>query len=293
MTPTAISQQLQLLERESRATLLRRVGRGVELTDTGRELSAASVALAAAREELQARWDRYRGQVAGTVRIAVFPSAGQRFVPPLLTRVAEQPGVEVIITDLDVHGDDYAPYADRFDIVIAHRPVGDPSPADTAGGDAFVVVPLVRERLAVAVAPGHPLAGRRRVRPATLAGQAWIGVPTDWPFDRLLTQWFAAAGLTPRVTQRFEDLRLQEAVVAAGHGVALLPRDSVDARAGRRLRLLDTLDGEPTRQIEAILRPDRAQRAVVALVLQIVQDLTAVEAPRQARSDGQASSHAP
>lgn len=275
VTPTAVSQQLHLIEREARATLLRRVGRGIELTDAGRELAAASVHLAAAREELQARWDRYRGQVAGTVRLAVFPTAGQRFVPALLSRLAAQPEIELTVTDLDVHSDDYAAYADRFDIVVAHRPLGDPAPAQTHDGDSFTVVPLTRERLAVAVAPDHRLAERHRVRPVTLARELWIGVPADWPFDRLLTQWFAAAGLTPHVVQRFGDLRMQEALVAAGHGIALLPRDSVDDRDGQRLRLLDTLDGEPTRQIEAILRPDRAARAVVAEVLHHLRALTA------------------
>lgn len=275
VTPTAVSQQLHLLEREARATLLRRVGRGIELTDAGHELAAASVHLAAAREELQARWDRYRGQVAGTVRLAVFPTAGQRFVPALLSRLAAQPGIELIVSDLDVHGDHYAPYADRFDIVVAHRPLGDSAQASQRDDDAFTVVPLTRERLAVAVAPGHRLADRHRVRPVTLARESWIGVPADWPFDRLLTQWFGAAGLTPHVVQRFEDLRMQEAMVAAGQGVALLPRDSVDDRDGQRLRLLDTLDGEPTRQIEAILRPDRAARAVVAEVLEHLRSLTA------------------
>lgn len=275
VTPTAVSQQLHLLEREAQATLVRRVGRGIELTDAGHELAAASVHLAAAREELQARWDRYRGQVAGIVRLAVFPTAGQRFVPPLLARLAQQPAIELIVTDLDVHSDDYAPYADRFDIVVAHRPVGDPPPAGLQDGDSFTVVPLCRERLAVAVPPSHRLAGRHRVRPASLAGEAWIGVPADWPFDRLLTQWFGSAGLTPRVVQRFEDLRMQEALVAAGQGIALLPRESADDRDGQRLWLLDTLDGEPTRQIEAILRPDRAARAVVAEVLDQLRELTA------------------
>jgi DNA-binding transcriptional LysR family regulator len=272
ITPTAVSQQLHVLEREARATLLRRVGRGVELTDAGRELASASVALAAAQEELRARWDRYRGEVVGTVRLSVFPTAGQRFVAPLLERLDEHPGVELVVSDIDVPSDDYAHYADEFDIVVAHRPLGDPSP-----GAGWTVVPLTRERLVVAVAPDHPLSGRRRVRPATVADETWIGVPEGWPFDRLLTSWFADAGLEPHVSQRFEDLRMQEALVAAGRGVALLPRDSVDDRDGRRLRLLDTADGTPTRQIEAILRPDRAARAVVTLVLEQLRAVAAGE----------------
>lgn len=268
LTPTAVSQQLHLLQREAGATLLRRVGRGVTLTDAGIELAEASVELAAAREGVQARWDRYRGEVAGTVRLAIFPTAGQRFIALLLTALAEYPEVELLVSDIDVPGDEFGAYADHFDIVVAHRPMDDPPP-----GPTWSVVPLTTERLAVTVAPGHALASRARVRPGDVADQQWIGVPSGWPFDRLLTEWFAAAGLTPRVAQRLEDLRIQEALVAAGHGIALLPRDSVDDRSGERLHLIDATDGEPTRQIEAVLRPDRAARAVVELVLQHLQQI--------------------
>ena len=270
VTPTAVSQQLRLLEREAGAVLLRRVGRGIELTDAGRELAEASLGLAAAQEDLLARWQRYRGDVTGTIRVAMFPTAGQRFVAPFLARLDAHPGVQAQILDLDVASDRYADHADDVDVVVAHRPHDEPSPAQ-----GYTVVPLTREPLDVAVGPTHHLAGRHQVRPADVAEEPWVGVPPDWPFDRLLLQWFAGSGRQPRVVQRFSDLRMQEALVAAGRAVALVPRHSVDHRDGARLRLLRTTDGSPTRRVEAIMRPDRAARAVVAVAVDALRAVTA------------------
>jgi DNA-binding transcriptional LysR family regulator len=68
------------------------------------------------------------------------------------------------------------------------------------------------------------------------------------------------------VTHRFTDLRLQEAFVAAGLGIALLPRFAADDRDGERLRLLPTRDLALGRRVAVLSRPDHAERAVTALV---------------------------
>ncbi len=272
VTPTAVSQQLRLLEREAGASLLRRVGRGIELTDAGHELAEASLGLAAAEEDLHARWQRYRGDVTGTVRVAMFPTAGQRFVAPFLARLDAFPGVEAQVVDLDVASERYADHADDVDVVVAHRPDDEPSP-----GRGFTVVPLTLEALDVAVGPRHRLARRSQVGPGDVADEAWVGVPPDWPFDRLLRQWLAASGREPRIVQRFSDLRMQEALVADDRAIALVPRHSVDHRDGARLRLLPTAEGTPTRRIEAIMRPDRAARAVVSVAVDALRAVTAAQ----------------
>src|SRR5690348_7079130 len=69
-TPSAVSQQLAVLERETGATLLVKAGRGVRLTDAGRLLAGHAATLLAAAEEAEADLARRSGTVAGTVRIA-------------------------------------------------------------------------------------------------------------------------------------------------------------------------------------------------------------------------------
>ena len=82
LTPSAISQQLMVLEREAGTTLLDRSPRGVVLTGAGHTLSARAGqvldVLAAARADL----DRIAGSLTGPVSVATVASAAAVVVSP-------------------------------------------------------------------------------------------------------------------------------------------------------------------------------------------------------------------
>jgi DNA-binding transcriptional LysR family regulator len=82
----------------------------------------------------------------------------------------------------------------------------------------------------------------------------------------------AQAGIAARVVHRTTHLPLTEKLVAAGHGVALLPRHTSLERASGRYVLLPLTDLRAGRRIEILTRPDRAARHAVRLV---VEQLTA------------------
>ena len=279
LTPTAVSQQLKLLEREAGLPLLRRVGRRVELTAAGRSLVESSLPVEVALARLQREWDQYRGELSGSVRVSVFPTAGQLLLPGLVRRLDAWPDVSLELVETDVHGDRYAALVDDVDLVVGHHatelaaPAVKPGPSRSASRlprtwRGLSVAELFVEPLDVAVGPQHRLGSRRSVRLADVRREAWVSVPEGWPFDDALQRWFAADGTGPVVTHRFTDLRLQEAFVAAGLGIALLPRFAADDRDGERLRLLPTRDLALGRRVAVLSRPDHAERAVTALVRQ-------------------------
>lgn len=292
LTPTAVSQQLKTLEREAGASLLRRVGRRVELTDAGRVLCDAAGEVEQALERVQARWDDYHGEVRGTVRLSVFPTAAQGLLPHLLTALARHPGLELEVVEADLHGDEYAARTDLADVVLAHRASVDGAWSGAVSQALWRrrgvrVVDLVEEPLDVGVPPGHPLAGTTRpVEVEDVRAETWVGVPAGWPFDRALLAWFAAAGApAPQVTHRFADLRTQQALVGAGHGLALLPRHAArlgdtgpgegsgaGSGAGRPV-LLPTAAPVQTRRIAALARADQAERAAVRVVLEALREV--------------------
>src|SRR5512133_703108 len=82
-TPSAVSQQLKVLQRRLGVVLVERVGRGVRLTDAGRTLAGIAVSVSTALAAAETEWQSYRGDVGGTVRLALFPSAGELLVPGL------------------------------------------------------------------------------------------------------------------------------------------------------------------------------------------------------------------
>src|SRR4051812_20074064 len=100
LTPSAVSQQLKILQREAGVPLLEPQGRRVRLTAAGRILVAGADRVLAALDRAQAEMDAYRTTPRGSVRVAMFPSGAAMFLAGLITR-ARDAGVEVLGRDLD------------------------------------------------------------------------------------------------------------------------------------------------------------------------------------------------
>ncbi|WNY33397.1 LysR family transcriptional regulator substrate-binding protein [Curtobacterium flaccumfaciens] len=101
-----------------------------------------------------------------------------------------------------------------------------------------------------------------------VVGETWIGVPEGYPIDRVLHAMAAATDTPPSVAFRTIHLPLIENLVAAGHGIALVPRYTTGTRAAGRFHLAELADVRAGRRIEALVRPDRAVRPVVRTVLE-------------------------
>jgi DNA-binding transcriptional LysR family regulator len=262
-SPSAVSQQLKTMQRQLGVALVRRVGRGVRLTEAGQALARASLAVSTAVAEAEATLETVRSGTSGAVRLAVFPSAAELLVPGLVTRMRRHPAVEVEIDDHDVSEDEFPRLTADYDVVVGHRSDG-VAPPDLSG---TTVVPLLREPLEVAMPLDHPLAGRERVATADVIGERWIGVPVGYPIDRVLAAMALRAGVTPDVVYRSVHLPLLENMVAAGHGVALVPRHTSAGRAVGRFHLATLENVHAGRHIEALMRPDRAVRPAVRVVV--------------------------
>ncbi|MDP9737976.1 LysR family transcriptional regulator [Curtobacterium sp. 260] len=262
-TPSAVSQQLRTLQRQAGVPLVERVGRGVRLTADGRALADMATGVATALATVESAWSEHLSGVSGTVDLAVFPSAAELLLPGLLTRMREHPGIVLELSDVDVSEGEFAPLTADHDVVIGHRPDGARRP-----DGAVETVALLREPLDVALPLDHPLADRERVGIEDVVDETWIGVPEDYPIDRVLIAMAAASDTPPSVAFRTIHLPVIENLVAAGHGIALVPRYTSGTRAAGRFRLATLADVRAGRRIEALTRPDRAVRPAVRTVLE-------------------------
>src|SRR6201992_232746 len=86
-TPSAVSQQIKRLEKQTGVPLLERVGRGVLLTRHGRHLVEQGGRLVTGLEELQAGLPQQAGTGAGHVRLTAFSTAVRGLVAPVLPAV--------------------------------------------------------------------------------------------------------------------------------------------------------------------------------------------------------------
>src|SRR3954447_26449617 len=89
-TPSAVSQQLSVLEREAGVPLLERVGRGVRLTDAAHRLADHASDVLARLEQAEAELAAASGAVHGRVRVATFQTAARSLVAPVLRPLADR-----------------------------------------------------------------------------------------------------------------------------------------------------------------------------------------------------------
>lgn len=267
MTPSAVSQQLKILAREAGVTLIEPAGRRVRLTDAGRVLVGHAETVLAALDRAAADMDAYRTTARGEVSVSFFPSGAAMLLAPLII-AARARGVEVIGRDIDTPAARAPQQLAEFDVVVVHRDDRDIA----EWGPRLSVVPLLREPLDVLLPPGHRLATQHRIQLSDLAAADWIGVEGGLMVDDVFKSIATLTGVPVRITQRVNDFRVVEELVAAGLGIALMPRYVTLARDLVRRPIGDI---RLARRVEAVTRVGADARPAIALVLEELRAIAA------------------
>ncbi|MDP9793075.1 DNA-binding transcriptional LysR family regulator [Catenuloplanes nepalensis] len=259
MTPSAVSQQLRLLQRPIPVPLTERDGRRLVLTDAGRALAGAAIEVETALARARSVVEEFVERPDADVSVAAFHSAAAAFFPLLLRRSG--PGrPRLTLADEDVAQDEFPRLTRDHDLVLAHH-LGHASPWP----DTVVARPLLREPLDVALPGDHPLAAKRRLTPYDVVDEPWISVHEGFPLSAVIDAIAAAANRPLAVVHRINDLAVAAEVVVASGGLALMPRWTTRAHPGMVLR---PLSGVRTRRhIDVLHRPERAARRAVRAVL--------------------------
>ncbi|MGW3490383.1 LysR family transcriptional regulator [Streptomyces sp. NPDC001054] len=264
VTPSAISQQLRLLQRSVPLPLTERAGRRVVLTEAGRVLADAAIEVESALARARHTLADYAEQPAGEVSVAAFSSAAAAFFPPLL-RACTGPGTpQLALADEDVAQERFPALTRAHDLVLAHRLDHAPPWPPTV-----TATTLLREPLDVALPAGHPFAAHDTLTPAQVAGEPWIAVHDGFPILATLDAVATVAGRPLRLVHRVNEFTVSAALVAEGGGLALLPRWTVPAQAGVVLRPLDGVHA--LRNVDVLHRPERTARRAVGDVLKLLE----------------------
>jgi DNA-binding transcriptional LysR family regulator len=268
-TQPAISQQMRALERSVGTVLFTRAGRRMVLTEAGEALArhAAGIlgGLAAAEEEVAA----IAGLRAGRVRLVSFPSGTSTLVPPAIARVTERyPGLRVSFVEAEPPDSIDALRSGECDVALAFSY---PEAADGETAD-LVRVPLLVDELLALLPAGHPGAADHETRLADLATERWIaGCPRCRGH---LVHACGDAGFTPTITFATDDFVAVQGLVAAGLGVALVPRLVVAAFLHPGVVALPVLPAA-SREITALTMPELRGVPAVAVMLDALAQVAA------------------
>ncbi|MDE3134433.1 MAG: LysR family transcriptional regulator [Acidobacteriota bacterium] len=236
-TPSAVSQQIKRLERQSGCSMLEHVGRGVILSERGRMLAEHGQRLLGELEELENVALSDARRPTGEFRIASFYTAGRGVVAPLIARLAQTaPDLQVLLHEIDPRECLAVVERGGADLGIVH----DWETVPLAFARALEAVPLFTDTADVLLPIGHPLAQADAVDAAELVHERWVSMHAGTICDDWLTQMFAMHGARPNVPFRDGNFGTHVGMVEQGIAVALLPR------LGRE-RLPDTVRAVPVR----------------------------------------------
>jgi DNA-binding transcriptional LysR family regulator len=260
VTPSAISQALRLLQRSIPVPLTERAGRRVVLTDAGQALAAAAVEVESALARARHTVTDFAGRADGSVSVAAFHSAASAFFPLLLRGLAGEGRPRLALADEDVAQDRFPALTREYDLVLAHR-------LDHAPGwpRTVTATTLLHEPLDIALPAGHRLAAKPVLTPRDVADQPWIAVHDGFPLIATVQAVAAVANRPVDIVHRINEFAVVAEAVAAGGGLALMPRWTARAHPGVVLRPLSGVHAR--RHIDVLHRPERTARKAVRTVL--------------------------
>lgn len=262
-TPSAVSQQVKRLEKQTGVPLLERVGRGVMLTGHGRHLVDEGGDLLADLERLEAGLHRQADAVSGHLRITVFSTAMRGLVAPVVRDLlAAHPDLAVSLTEREPWDTIELVATGQSDVGVVHR-----------WGHVALDVPdhvetrvVARDVADVIVHPDHPLAGRDVVSPADLLDEGWVATPEGTICRQWLNRMYDGTGRLPRIAHTAMEFDSHLAMVAAGLGIALVPRLGRQPLTG--VVAVSAHDPVPTRDVVAVHRRTMAASPAVSAVLE-------------------------
>ncbi|MFJ8749450.1 LysR family transcriptional regulator [Streptomyces sp. NPDC102441] len=265
-TQPAVSYQMRRLQQAVGAPLVVRVGRGLELTETGhalvRHADTIFSVLRAADQEVASVVARG----GGLVRMAAFQSSCVTLVPQLIARLRRaHPEVHVTVVQAEPVEARRMVRTGEADLGLLCNWENEQLPE---GESTMLRHALTTDRRCVLMREDDPLAGHSSVDLADLASY-------DWVMESFRDRFMAACtslGFQPRITATVDDVSAIQALVASGLGISLMSELALQAHLAPGL-VHRPLRGWPLRNTYTLLWPDMANVPAVATVLREIRSI--------------------
>ena len=218
----------------------------------------------------------------GALRLCGFSTAAAALLPRVAAHLREtEPSWQVRIIEVEPKQCFELLLADQADVAVVVATAELPSADDPR----FELNQLLVDPLDLLLPENHRLANEPSVQLADLADEAWIMDRPGRPYHQLLQSACAAAGFTPAVAHHAAEWDTGAAMVAAGLGIALIPRLAHPPVGYPVVRV--ALSGEPTtsRRIVTGIRRGSREHPTIAKALRTLEDVAntmATSTPRVA-----------
>ncbi len=271
VSQSAVSQQIAALEAETGAQLLLRLRGGPVLTDAGRLLVSHADAAIARLDQAERELAELSGLGGGELRLISFPSASATVVTAAASAFRKlHPEIRLTLTEGDP--EDSIPQLKRgmHDLAVLYDFELHPFEPDRD----LELLPLLTERMHVALPADHPLAESDGVRLEDLAAEPWLCGTVNGSCRELTIRSCQRVGFEPDVSFESNDYHVIQSLVAAGMGVTLLPDLAlVTPHAG--VRVVEVLPEPPVRRVWAATLGAGSRSGATEAMLEVLERVSA------------------
>ncbi|GAB24477.1 oxidative stress response regulatory protein OxyR [Gordonia polyisoprenivorans NBRC 16320 = JCM 10675] len=270
----SLSQALAALEAGLGRKLIERTTRRVFLTPEGQTLLPKAIAVTDAADDFLSAAAGADDPLSGAVRLGVIPTVAPYILPRMLRGLpARLPGLELRVVEDQTARLLTALREGSLDVAVLALPA-------EAGGIAEI--PMYDEDFVLALPVGHPLAGRKRVDPSTLADLPLLLLDEGHCLRDQALEVCRLAGVSPDLGHtRAASLATAVQCVEGGLGVTLIPETAVDSEtAAGELAIARFTAPRPGRRIGLVYRAssgrDEPYRRLAAVIAGLVEEIAPV-----------------
>lgn len=214
-----LSRQIRGLEEELGVNLLERVGKRLRLTEAGRSFLVKARRIVCDAETSVQQLQEEFGNTKRKLRLGfISPFADDLIAPVVREFQKAHPKSSVTLFDLPPRAQLDRLRAGEIDVAILGN-IGDEDRA------RFRVRCLWRGQMVIVLPDRHPLARRKSIRLAALAGEIWVSLSeVFFPGRRMFLQRACqGSGFEPKIVAELDSLHLMLAAIAVGDGVGIMP----------------------------------------------------------------------
>jgi len=269
-TPSAISQHLTALQKETGLRLLQRSGRGIEPTEAGRAVAAEAARIFERLADLESLVADLRAGRVGALSVSYFASAGAVWIPPAVATIAREfPRLRLDLRLIELlAADSGAP-----DVEIAV------DGAESGGIAGYQVHPLLTEPYLAVVPVTSALAHRTQVDLAELRDEAWVDNDVArGPCRQAVLDACSTVGFSPAFHIETQDYPTAIRFVAEGMGITVIPRLGLGTLPDSTVAV-PIVNPTPRRSISVRVRDTAANHPAVIRMLELLDEHVTVHHP--------------
>ncbi|KIL80115.1 LysR family transcriptional regulator [Bacillus badius] len=266
ITQPSLSQQIKLLEHEIGTPLFDRIGKKIDLTESGKLLLKYTRNIFSEIEQAKTSINELNGLQRGTLSIGTVLTVENYLIPPALLDFHRlYPAIKISVFGLRTGDIKKHLLENQLDFGIVFLPMK---------GEELETISLYTEEMAFAVPVGHPLEKERILGLEALQTTPSILLPENYFIRQLINKACKDFGFVPEPVFEITTMESLINMVIEGAGITILPKPYLEYLSHSGLKIIPISHSNLSREIGIVYRKDKYLSAAAHIFIKNLKDMS-------------------